>query len=116
MSFETRHVRRLMGILLTAVFAASVSGTLLAQTDRRLVVPPQSQPSQQRGVASDPATSDENTTSIRVRSNLVETPVTVTDSHGEFVYDLEKNDFHIFDNGVPQHIVNFVQESRFRKT
>lgn len=58
------------------------------------------------------ASADENTPNIRIRSNLVETPVTVTDSKDEFVYDLTEKDFHILDNGVPQRIVDFVQESR----
>ena len=49
---------------------------------------------------------------IRILSNLVETPVTVTDSKGEFVYDLGESDFHIFDNGVLQHIQTFSQETR----
>ncbi len=54
----------------------------------------------------------EETQGIRVRSNLVETPVTVTDSQGEFVYDLSEADFRIFDDGVPQRIESFAQESR----
>ena len=54
----------------------------------------------------------EETQGIRVRSNLVETPVTVTDSKGESVYDLSEADFRIFDDGVPQRIESFIQESR----
>ncbi len=49
---------------------------------------------------------------IRVLSNLVVTPVTVLDSKGEFVYDLEEKDFKVFDNGVPQRIENFDMEMR----
>lgn len=49
---------------------------------------------------------------IRVLSDLVTTPVTVIDSSGEFVYDLGENDFEILDNGVPQHIESFENESR----
>lgn len=60
---------------------------------------------------SDPKLGDE-TQGIRVRSNLVETPVTVTDSNGEFVYDLSEADFRILDDGVPQRIESFAQESR----
>jgi len=49
---------------------------------------------------------------IRVLSNLVATPVTVIDSAGEFVYDLEQSDFEILDNGVPQRIESFESEPR----
>lgn len=52
------------------------------------------------------------TSAIRVRSNLVVTPVTVIASTGEFVYSLAKDDFEIFDNGVPQRIVGFESEPR----
>jgi VWFA-related protein len=48
---------------------------------------------------------------IRVQSNLVTTPVTVIDrATDEFVYDLEKKDFEIYDNGVPQKIQRFDRE------
>jgi VWFA-related protein len=99
------HFLRVFTIrLVTLAFVASVAAPLIAQ-----------QPA--GGSAADPsketaAAPDENTASIRVRSNLVETPVTVTDSKDEFVYDLTEKDFRLLDNGVPQHIVDFVQESR----
>jgi VWFA-related protein len=41
---------------------------------------------------------------IRVTTNEVMIPVTVTDANGEFVMDLEAEDFHVFDNGVEQAI------------
>lgn len=44
---------------------------------------------------------------IKVRVALVNTPVTVRDSNGEMVHDLEKYDFRIFDNGVEQKITHF---------
>ncbi len=49
---------------------------------------------------------------IRVRSNLVVTPVTVINSSGEFVYELGQSDFEILDNGVPQRIEGFESEPR----
>jgi Ca-activated chloride channel homolog len=67
--------------------------------------------SQQEKTARDPNAPEESQ-GIRVLSNLVETPVTVTDSSGDFVYDLSEKDFSVFDNGIPQHIQNFVPESR----
>lgn len=44
---------------------------------------------------------------IRVQSSLVATPVTVFDTAGQLVYDLDEKDFRILDNGVPQRIDRF---------
>lgn len=49
--------------------------------------------------------------SIRIQSNLVTAPVTVTNKvTGEFVYDLKQSDFQIFDNGKLQEITGFARE------
>jgi VWFA-related protein len=45
--------------------------------------------------------------SIRVRVNLVNTPVVVRDARGELVLDLEENNFRVFDNGVRQKLESF---------
>jgi len=47
---------------------------------------------------------------IRVAVNEVIVPVTVTDSKGRFVSNLEKSDFHIFDEGKEQKIDFFSHE------
>src|ERR1700679_1541471 len=47
-----------------------------------------------------PSTNNE----IRVSTDEVVVPVTVTDATGEFVLDLFQQDFHVFDNGVEQTI------------
>jgi VWFA-related protein len=44
---------------------------------------------------------------IRVQSPIVTAPVTVLDSSGEFIYDLDEKDFRILDNGVAQRIQRF---------
>ena len=44
---------------------------------------------------------------IRVKVDLVNTPVTVRDASGEMVLDLAPRDFHVFDNGVEQRIEHF---------
>ena len=44
---------------------------------------------------------------IKVRTVLVNTPVTVTNEKGEMVHDLEESDFRITDNGAPQKITHF---------
>jgi VWFA-related protein len=46
-------------------------------------------------------------TNIKVRALLVNTPVTVRNEKGEMVDDLEKSNFRITDNGVPQIITHF---------
>jgi len=49
-----------------------------------------------------------------IRSNpwYVTTPVTVFDSGGQFVYDLERNEFKVYDNGELQDIKDFDSEMR----
>jgi VWFA-related protein len=42
--------------------------------------------------------------SIRVKVELVNTPVVVRDSKGEYVSDLNLNNFRVFDNGVNQEL------------
>lgn len=44
---------------------------------------------------------------IRVKVELVNTPVTVRDARGEMLLDLEKKDFRVFDDGVEQQIEHF---------
>jgi VWFA-related protein len=44
---------------------------------------------------------------IKVRTVLVNTPVTVRNEKGEMVHDLEESDFRITDNGVMQKITHF---------
>ena len=44
---------------------------------------------------------------IHVQSPLVTTPVTALEASGDFVYDLNEDDFQIFDNGQPQKIERF---------
>jgi len=44
---------------------------------------------------------------IRVKVDLVNTPVTVRDATGELVLDLTQRDFRVFDNGVEQKIEHF---------
>jgi VWFA-related protein len=46
-------------------------------------------------------------TKIKLQTILVNTPVTVRDTHGEMIHNLEERDFHISDNGVQQKITHF---------
>ena len=49
---------------------------------------------------------------IRALSNIVVTPVTVMDRGGQFLYELKKRDFEVYDNGELQHIEGFESEPR----
>jgi len=51
-------------------------------------------------------------TRIRVPSNIVVTPVSVVNSKGDYVFDLQQKDFEILDNGVRQKIEQFSLEQR----
>jgi VWFA-related protein len=44
---------------------------------------------------------------IRVETNLVKLPVSVTDGNGRFISGLRQEDFQIFENGFPQQIEYF---------
>jgi len=56
--------------------------------------------------------SSKNESQIRVVSKLVTAPVTVINSKGDFVFDLQEKDFEILDNGVRQRIEQFSLEQR----
>jgi VWFA-related protein len=45
--------------------------------------------------------------SIRVNVPLVEIPVTVTTKEGQFISSLQKDNFRVYEDGVPQTISNF---------
>jgi Ca-activated chloride channel homolog len=47
---------------------------------------------------------------LRVDTTLVQIPVAVTDSGNRFVLGLEKEDFHLFEDGVEQSVVHFSGE------
>jgi Ca-activated chloride channel homolog len=47
---------------------------------------------------------------LRVQTTLVQIPVAVTDSSNRFVLGLQKNDFHLFEDGVEQNIARFSGE------
>ncbi len=49
---------------------------------------------------------------LRVTTTIVSAPVTVLDSSGNYVYDLQEGDFSVLDNGVPQRIQSFGMEQQ----
>jgi len=60
-----------------------------------------------KGSATDDPATEPASAKIRVQSLLVTTPVTVIDSSGNFVSDLDQKDFNVLDNGVPQRLQRF---------
>jgi len=60
------------------------------------------------GAGGDAKSADNN--SIHVSVNEVIVPVTVTDDKGRFVSDLDKQDFHVFEENKPQAIRYFTRE------
>ncbi len=56
-----------------------------------------------------PTVSDEE---ILIDTNLVTTPVTVLDRDGRFIPGLQKKDFKIFEDGVPQRVTHFLSEEQ----
>jgi VWFA-related protein len=57
--------------------------------------------------AEDVPTAEQRKHTIRVRVDEVTTPVTVLDLAGEMVFNLTKENFHLFDNGAEQKIEHF---------
>ena len=55
----------------------------------------------------DPAATDEQQAIFGIQIEEVTIPVTVTDSKGEFITDLNPGDFRLRDNGKEQHIEGF---------
>lgn len=49
---------------------------------------------------------------LRITANLVTVPVTVIDRRGQYVVDLQQNDFHVYEDGVEQAIVHFSNVDR----
>ena len=62
----------------------------------------------------DSTDSTQENTPYKITTNVheVTTPVTVFDSSGQFVYDLEKDEFKVYDNGELQDIRGFDSEMR----
>ena len=87
-----RRVYRVLPGMAVLVAAAAVLG----QSPSGPITPPAGTPVQ-------PAPQ----TKISARVELVNTPVTVRNSKGEMVDNLETKDFRITDNGVPQKVLHF---------
>jgi Ca-activated chloride channel homolog len=67
-------------------------------------IQPRPKPGTKKSVDTEP------TPSLRIDTNLVQVPVTVTDRLGRPVVGLEKENFHVLDNRVEQKIVRFAMD------
>lgn len=95
--------RRPFVVLLTAasLFVLSLfERTVLCRAQTQLQTPSQTAPHQSDAQAK-----------IRVNSELVVLPVTVKDSKGDLVPDLQQNEFRIFDDNIEQSIDVFTAEA-----
>ena len=97
---------------LTVLLAGGLSGLIQSPSARAQEGvagdnPVVSKPKQEQPVD---AKSVQNEAQIRVQAKLVTAPVTVINSNGDFVFDLEEKDFEVLDNGVRQHIEQFSLE------
>jgi VWFA-related protein len=59
-----------------------------------------------------PRKSDGEDEVIRVHTTLVTVPLTVLDRKGSYVPDLRAEEFHVFENGVEQHVAHFASVDR----
>ncbi len=89
---------KLAAFLSTALLAAFARGPARAQAPAGPLPPKPGVPVQQP---------KEQPPTIRVKIELVNTPVTVRDSKGELVLDLAMHNFRVYDNGVEQRIEHF---------
>jgi VWFA-related protein len=98
---EKRKLRS--SISMVGVLVLGVCSCVMAQTSGP-IAPKPGQPVQHPPQGAPEKPLDQ---SIRVRVNLVNTPVIVRDAKGELVLDLVEKNFRIFDNGVEQKLQAF---------
>ena len=104
------------------LFALALISNTLAQSGRK--VPPATKTDPAPRTSADPATDDPDNApanngvlegngetiegdTLRVNTSLVTVPVSVMDRNGKYVPNLQRRDFHVFDNGVEQRVAYF---------
>ena len=95
----TRSAAR-SAVAVIVLLCASLSGTALLAQAPEGPLPP-------RPGTQIQATPPEALAKLTARVTLVNTPVTVRDSKGAMIHDLDEQDFRVTDNGVPQKITHF---------
>jgi VWFA-related protein len=89
-------------LLLTAIGALALSGLPGAQA------PAQAPPAKPPQSAQPPVQQPPPRQVIRRQIDVVTTDVIVRDNRGQFVADLKKDEFEVFEDGVKQEVVSFV--------
>ena len=92
-------MKRIAGILIGLLLALIVTGQPVRAQAPSGPIPPKPGMDVQQAPKDMPK--------VKVQVALVNTPVTVRDSRGEMVHNLEARDFQISDNGVAQQISHF---------
>ena len=85
-------------------------GRLILVSMIGLAAAAQTEPPVTPPAASQVVAGDQQPSSIQVHVNEVIVPVTVTDSQGRFVSNLDEKDFKVFDQGVEQKLAYFNRE------
>lgn len=85
-------MRRVASVLLLLTLALPLAPLVSGQGGQQPPAPPPSPDEEFR---------------LRLRVDLVATPLVVHDRRGEFLYDLRREEITVLDNGVPQQIGNF---------
>jgi VWFA-related protein len=102
---------RLTATLAALTVAALLAGPAFAQEE----APPAPQEAPRADLETAPADPEEFSAvrgDIRVRVDVVNVPLTVIDRRGMPVFDLTKDDFRVFEDGIPQQIRYFSREMR----
>jgi Ca-activated chloride channel family protein len=91
-----------------------VSGAAFGQdtTSGSSAITPAGGPDSTASTANQATAPDTGQTTVRVKVEVVNVPVTVLDKRGRPVIDLGKDDFQIFEDNVPQTIKYFSREMR----
>lgn len=97
------HLRRVLPVLAAALSLAAMPLAAVAAQQQA----PVASPSPQNAPPQTPEQTLSKLARIHVQSTLVQAPVAVVDSQGNYVQDLSESDFEVLDNGVPQNITRF---------
>jgi VWFA-related protein len=109
-AYNTRGAGAIAVLLfsITALFSITVLFSITA-SGQNPVGAKSSQPAV-TPLAVTPPTQESTGLTLRVDTTLVQIPVAVTDSLNRFVLGLQKEDFHLFEDGVEQNVAHFSGE------
>src|SRR5512146_310076 len=108
---------RILGLAVLLGLASVVCAQQSAPTSPAAPPPVQQKPTRpvprppERGQQSAPAQQDDSAATFKVNVKLVNVFTTVTDANGAPIGGLDKKDFKVFEDGVPQKIAVFARES-----